>query len=187
MDLGDLVAQFKFLIRDRDSKFTSMFDAVFISEGIQIIKTPIRASRANAIMERWIGSLRRELLDRILILNADIYAESSPSTKTTSIPTDHTDPSPKPPRYEHSPSSKPPTSRSSDVTDSAEPSTNTSRSRRVASSGHPQISLFNLGHARSSGTRCTETNQLGSKPAEKSPLTCITEPLAILLRTITLR
>jgi putative transposase len=70
MDLDDLVAQFKFLIRDRDSKFTSMFDAVFTSEGIQIIKTPIRSPRANAIMERWIGSLRRELLDRILILNA---------------------------------------------------------------------------------------------------------------------
>jgi putative transposase len=70
MDLGDHVAQVKFLIRDRDSKYTSMFDAVFASEGIQIIKTPIRAPRANAIMERWIGSLRRELLDRMLILNA---------------------------------------------------------------------------------------------------------------------
>jgi transposase InsO family protein len=70
MDLNDHVAQFKFLIRDRDSRFTSMFDAVFVSEGLRIIKTPIRAPRANAIMERWIGSLRRELLDRILILNA---------------------------------------------------------------------------------------------------------------------
>lgn len=70
MDLDDLVAQFKFLIRDRASKFTSMFDAVFASEGIQIIKTPIRSPQANAIMERWIGSLRRELLDRMLILNA---------------------------------------------------------------------------------------------------------------------
>jgi transposase InsO family protein len=70
MDLGDLVAQFKFLIRDRDSKFTSMFDAVFASEGIQSIKTPIQAPRANAIMERWIGSVRRELLNRMLILNA---------------------------------------------------------------------------------------------------------------------
>jgi hypothetical protein len=53
MDFDDLVTQFKFLIRDRDSKFTSMFDAVFTSEGIQIIKTPIRAPRANAIMDRY--------------------------------------------------------------------------------------------------------------------------------------
>jgi len=70
MDLDDRVAQVKFLIRDRDSKFTSMFDAVFTSEGIQIIKTPIRSPQANAIIKRWRGSLRRELLDRILILNA---------------------------------------------------------------------------------------------------------------------
>jgi putative transposase len=47
-----------------------MFDAVFASEGIQIIKTPIQAPRANAIMERWIGSLRREVLDRMLLINA---------------------------------------------------------------------------------------------------------------------
>ena len=69
MDLHDHGAQIKFVIRDRDSRFTSTFDAIFTSEGIQVIKTPIRAPRANAIMERWIGNLRRELLDRILILN----------------------------------------------------------------------------------------------------------------------
>jgi putative transposase len=70
MDLGGRVSQFKFLIRDRDSKFTVMFDAVFLSEGIKIIKSPVRAPRANAIMERWVGSCRREILDRILIVNA---------------------------------------------------------------------------------------------------------------------
>jgi putative transposase len=69
MDLGDRAAQFMFLIRDRDSKFTSVFDPVFTSEGIRILRTPVRAPRANAIAERWIGTVRRELLDRMLILN----------------------------------------------------------------------------------------------------------------------
>lgn len=70
MDIGDRAASFKFLIRDRDSRFTSMFDEVFASEGIHVITTPIQAPRANAIMERWVGSCRRELLDRMLIVNA---------------------------------------------------------------------------------------------------------------------
>ena len=69
MDLGDRAAQFTFLIRDRDSKFTGVFDAVFTSEVIRILRTSLRAPRANAIAERWIGTLRRELLDRVLILN----------------------------------------------------------------------------------------------------------------------
>jgi len=59
----------RFLIHDRDSKFTAAFDEVFRSEAIRIIRTPVRAPRANAYMERWIGSIRRECLDRLLILN----------------------------------------------------------------------------------------------------------------------
>jgi transposase InsO family protein len=69
MDLGDRVTQFTLLIRDRDSKFTGMFDAVFASEGMRILRTPVRAPRANAIAERWIGTVRRELLDQILIID----------------------------------------------------------------------------------------------------------------------
>jgi hypothetical protein len=52
-----------------DAKFTGVFDAVFTNESIRILRTPVRAPRANAIAERWIGTVRRELLDRTLIIN----------------------------------------------------------------------------------------------------------------------
>jgi putative transposase len=69
MALDDTGRRFRFLIRDRDAKFTATFDAVLTSSGIQIIRTPVRAPRANAIAERFVGTTRRELLDRILIFN----------------------------------------------------------------------------------------------------------------------
>src|SRR6266498_5077230 len=69
MRLGDREQAVRFLLHDRDSKFSGPFDEVFRSEGIRIIRTPIRAPNANAYAERWVGTLRRECLDRILIVN----------------------------------------------------------------------------------------------------------------------
>ena len=57
------------LVRDRGSQFTSSFDEIFLSEGMKILKTPIRTPVANSFAERWIGTLRRELLDRTIIWN----------------------------------------------------------------------------------------------------------------------
>jgi putative transposase len=67
MDLGEKAAQFRFLIRDRDAKYTDMFDQVFTSEGIEILRSPPRAPRVNAYAERWVRTARRECLDRMLI------------------------------------------------------------------------------------------------------------------------
>jgi putative transposase len=57
----------RFLLHDRDTKFSRAFDAVFHSEDIDIVRTPIQAPNANAYAERWVGSVRRECLDRLLI------------------------------------------------------------------------------------------------------------------------
>ena len=67
MDLGERAGQFKFLIRDRDSRFTAVFDEVFASNGVRIIKTPVRSPQANSFAERYVGTLRRECLDHLLI------------------------------------------------------------------------------------------------------------------------
>ena len=70
MDLDEAGRRIRFLIRDRDAKYTDAFDAVFAGAGADVIKIPVRAPRANAVCERFVGSVRRELLDQILIVNA---------------------------------------------------------------------------------------------------------------------
>jgi putative transposase len=68
MDLDDSGQHARFLIHDRDTKFSRAFDGIFQSEEIAVIRTPIRAPNANAYAERWVGSVRRECLDRLLIV-----------------------------------------------------------------------------------------------------------------------
>jgi putative transposase len=67
MDLGERAGRFKFLIRDRDSKFTPVFDDVLAGNGVRVIKIPVRSPRANSLAERYVGTLRRECLDHLLI------------------------------------------------------------------------------------------------------------------------
>jgi transposase InsO family protein len=67
MNLGERAGHFKFLVRDRDSKFTAAFDEVLADNGVRIIKTPVRSPRANSFAERYVGTLRRECLDHLLI------------------------------------------------------------------------------------------------------------------------
>jgi transposase InsO family protein len=69
MELGARMDALRFLVGDRDTKFIAAFDEVFRAAGIRIIKTPPQVPRANAICERIVGTLRREVLDQMLIFN----------------------------------------------------------------------------------------------------------------------
>ncbi|MGI8869851.1 MAG: integrase core domain-containing protein [Mycobacteriales bacterium] len=69
MEVGERADGFRVLVRDRDTKFTTGFDAVFASAGISVLRSPPRAPKANAYAERWVSTVRRECLDRLLVFH----------------------------------------------------------------------------------------------------------------------
>ncbi|GAA2125282.1 hypothetical protein GCM10009727_13500 [Actinomadura napierensis] len=87
MDLEDAGCRARFLIRDRDAKFPELFDVVLADVGIRVVLTGVRLPRMNAVMERWVQTCCRELLDRTLIWNQRhlLHALREFETFTTSI------------------------------------------------------------------------------------------------------
>ncbi len=67
--LGERTHDFRFLVRDRDAKFTVAFDAVFTDANMSVLRSPPQAPKANAYAERWVSTVRRECLDRMLIFH----------------------------------------------------------------------------------------------------------------------
>ena len=100
LTLDERFEAMRFLIHDRGSNFTASFDAVFEATGARILRTAVQAPRMNAICERLVGTLRRELLDRVLILGeAHLRTVLTVTRRTTT----------RPGRIRASPSTSPPT------------------------------------------------------------------------------
>lgn len=103
MTLGCRMDSLRFLLRDRDAKYTNAFDAVFAADDVEIVLSPPQAPRANAICERVVGTLRREVLDRLLIYNeahaqnvlseyTRYYNQHRPHQSRHQLPPDSTEP-----------------------------------------------------------------------------------------------
>ena len=101
MDMGEQASRFHLLIRDRDAKFTAAFDHVFAADGIRVIRTPVRAPKANAYAERWVRTVRTECLDGLLIRNRRHLEPSWRSTSSTTTPADRTEASTCRPRWRY--------------------------------------------------------------------------------------
>ena len=82
MELEDRVGRFRFLLRDRDAKFSRSFNEVFRSEGGQVLVTPVRAPKANAYAERWVRTVRTEGLDRLLIVGRGHLQQGPPGLRS---------------------------------------------------------------------------------------------------------
>jgi hypothetical protein len=130
MDLDRRAEEPRFLARDRDTRFTAAFDAVFTSIGTRVITTPVRAPRANAIADGWVGSGRRESTDRLLIAG-ERHLRRVPSTSINTTPTGPTAAWTSDRPTDGTMSPQPATSASCAVIDSADSSTNTRRSHEV--------------------------------------------------------
>lgn len=129
MDPDERTSQFRFLIRDRDRKFTAAFDAVFAGRDINVVRIPVRAPVANAYAERWVGPQCAANASTIYSSSANgTSPRSSPTTSIATTPTDHTDHSDSI-RHANPPSepSRTPQPPWSDTTGSTESSTNTPR------------------------------------------------------------